>query len=80
MGNSKEGLRIHANILIDSGCKAEIAKDPEEGKCRVRHCCGEKGLGLCFERPEVPCDLLEINLELAKLHCIENFKEEGIEH
>lgn len=80
MENFKEGLRILANTSIDSGCKAEIAKNPEEGRCKIRQCCSGKGLDLCFECPEFPCDLLESNLGVVKFHCIGNFKEKGIEH
>ena len=80
MENSKEGLRILANTSIDSEYMAEITKNPEEGKCKIRQCCSGKGLDLCFECPEFPCDLLESNLGVVKFHCIGNFKEKGIEH
>jgi hypothetical protein len=79
----KEGLRILANTSIDSGCKAEIAKNPEEDRCEIRQCCSGKGLDLCCECPQFPCDLLESNSGVVKFHCIENLKEikeKGIEH
>jgi len=81
--NFKEGLRILANTSIDSGCKAEIAKNPEEDIYKIRQCCSGKGLDLCCECPEFPCDLLESNLGVVKFRCIENLKEikeKGIEH
>jgi hypothetical protein len=81
--NFKEGLRILANTSIDSGCKAEIAENPEEDRCKIRQCCTEKGFDLCSECAEFPCDLLESNLGVVKFHCIENLKEikeKGIEH
>jgi hypothetical protein len=81
--NFKEGLRILANTSIDSGCKAEIAENPEEVRCKIRQCCSGKGFDLCSECAEFPCDLLESNLGVVKFHCIENLKEikeKGIEH
>jgi hypothetical protein len=83
MENFKEGLRILANVPIDSGCKAEVTKNPEEDRCKIRQCCSGKGFDLCNECPEFPCDLLKSNLGVIKFHCIENLmeiKEEGIEH
>jgi hypothetical protein len=78
----REGLRILANISIDSGCKAEIAENPEEDRCEIRQCCSGKDLDLCCECPQFPCDLLESNSGVVKFHCIENLeeiKEKGIE-
>jgi len=71
--NLKEGLRILANTSIDSGCKADIAKNPEDDRCKIRQCCSGKGLDLCFECPEFPCDLLESNPGVVKFHCIGKF-------
>jgi len=81
--NLKEGLSILANTSIDSGCKAEIAKNPEDDRCKIRQCCYQKGLDLCSECTEFPCDLLKSNPGVIKFHCIENLmeiKEKGIEY
>jgi hypothetical protein len=77
MENFTEGLRILANISIDSGCKAEIVRNPEEGRGRIRQCCGGKGLDLCYGRPEFPCNLLKSNLDVEKFHRVENSEEKG---
>lgn len=72
-----------ANIQIDSGCKAEIAENPEEDRCKIRQCCHQKGLDLCCECNSFPCDLLKSNPEVIKFHCIDNLKEieeKGIEY
>ncbi|NIQ07697.1 MAG: DUF3795 domain-containing protein, partial [Candidatus Korarchaeota archaeon] len=81
--NFKEGLKILANTEIDSGCKADIAENPEEDRCKIRQCCHQKGLDLCCECPSFPCDMLKNNPGVIKFHCIENLreiKEKGIEH
>ena len=81
--NLKEGLRILANTPIDSGCKADIAKNPEDDRCKIRQCCYRKGFDLCCECSEFPCDLLKSNPGVMKFHCIENLqeiKEKGIEY
>ncbi len=81
--NFKKGLTILANTSIDSGCKADIAKNPENDRCRIRQCCYRQGFNLCCECPEFPCDLLENNPGVVKFGCIENLmeiKERGIEH
>ncbi len=81
--NFKEGLKILANTEIDSGCKADIAENPQEDRCKIRQCCHQKGLDLCCECPSFPCDMLKNNPGVIKFHCIENLreiKEKGIEH
>lgn len=81
--NFKEALRILANVPIDSGCKADIAQNPEDDRCRIRQCCNQKGFDLCSECSAFPCDLLESNPGVIKFHCIENLKEireKGIEY
>jgi hypothetical protein len=82
-GNLKEALKILANMPIDSGCKADIAENPENDRCKIRQCCFRKGLDLCNECPEFPCDLLKSNPGVMKFHCIENLikiKEKGIKY
>ncbi len=82
-GNLKEALKILANLPIDSGCKADIAENPEDDRCKIRQCCFQKGLDLCNECPEFPCDLLKSNPGVTKFHCIENLieiKEKGIKY
>lgn len=81
--NFKEALRILANVPIDSGCKADIAQNPEDDRCRIRQCCNQKGFDLCSECSDFPCGLLESNPGVIKFHCIENLKEireKGIEY
>ena len=81
--NFEEGLRILSNTQIDSGCKADIAENPEDDRCKIRQCCFRKGFDLCSECFEFPCDLLKTNLGVIKFHCIENLmeiKEKGIEY
>lgn len=83
IGNMKEGLRILANTQLDSGCKADIAENPEDDRCKIRQCCYQKGFDLCCECPSFPCDLLKSNPGVIKFHCIENLeemKENGIRH
>ena len=79
--NFKEALEILANTSIDSGCKADIAKKPEDDRCKIRQCCFQKGFDLCSECPDFPCNLLKSNPGVIKFHCIENLmeiKEKGI--
>lgn len=79
----REGLRILANTSIDSGCKADIAENPEDDRCEIRQCCFQKGFDLCSECSEFPCELLESNPGVIKFGCIENLrqiKEKGIEY
>jgi len=81
--NFKEGLRILANTSIDSGCKADIAENPEDDRCKIRQCCYQKSFDLCCECSEFPCELLKSNPGVIKFGCIENLreiKEKGIEH
>ena len=81
--NLKLGLQMLANSAIDSGCKADIAENPEEDRCRIRQCCVSKGLDLCNECADFPCELLKTNPGVIKFHCIENLneiKEKGIKH
>jgi hypothetical protein len=77
------GLGILANSNICSGCKAEVAKNPEEDRCKIRQCCYSKGFNLCAECPEFPCELLKTNPGVVKFHCMENLEEirdKGIKH
>lgn len=81
--NLKEGLRILANTEIDSGCKADIAANPEDDRCNIRQCCYQKGFDLCCECSSFPCDMLKNNPGVIKFHCIENLeeiKDKGIKH
>ncbi len=81
--NLKEGLKILANTPIDSGCKADIAKNPKDDRCKIRQCCYSKGFDLCCECFDFPCDLLKSNPGVIKFHCIENLqeiKEKGIKY
>jgi hypothetical protein len=81
--NFKEALRILANASIDSGCKADIAKNPDDDRCKIRQCCFQKGFDLCNECSDFPCDLLKSNPGVTKFHCIENLieiKEKGIKY
>lgn len=81
--NLRLGLQILANSTIDSGCKAEIARNRHEDRCRIRQCCAGKGLDLCSECGQFPCRLLKTNPGVMKFHCIENLyeiKEKGIEY
>ena len=81
--NFKAGLKILANSPIDSGCKADIAENPEDDRCKIRQCCFRKGFDLCSECSNFPCDLLKSNPGVIKFHCIENLKEikeKGIEY
>lgn len=83
MENLKEALRILANTPIDSGCKADIAENPEDDRCKIRQCCYQKGFDLCCECADFPCNLLKSNSGVIKFHCIENLmeiKEKGIEY
>lgn len=83
IGNLKEALKILANMPLDSGCKADVAENPEDDRCKIRQCCFRKGFDLCNECPEFPCDLLESNPGVIKFHCIENLieiKEKGIKY
>lgn len=82
-GNLKEALKILANLPIDSGCKADIAENPEDDRCKIRQCCFQKGFDLCNECAEFPCDLLKSNPGVIKFHCIKNLvqiKEKGIKY
>lgn len=81
--NFKAGLKILANSPIDSGCKADIAENPKDDRCKIRQCCFRKGFDLCNECSDFPCDLLKSNPGVIKFHCIENLKEikeKGIEY
>ena len=79
--NFREGLRILADTQIDSGCKADIAENPEDDRCKIRQCCFRNGFDLCNECTDFPCDLLKSNPGVIKFYCIENLieiKEKGI--
>lgn len=81
--NFKKGLKILADTQIDSGCKADIAENPEDDRCKIRQCCFRKGFDLCNECVDFPCDLLKSNPGVIKFHCIENLieiKERGIKY
>jgi hypothetical protein len=81
--NLKLGLQILANSGIDPGCKADVAENPEEDRCRIRQCCVGRGLDLCSECTHFPCELLRTNPGVMKFHCIDNLneiKEKGIRY
>ncbi len=73
--NFRKGLEIIANSGICSGCKAEIAEDPARDRCAIRQCCYRKGLSLCGDCPEFPCEQLKSNPGVIKFGCIENLRE-----
>lgn len=82
-GNLELGLRIVANSGICSGCKAEVAKDPEEDRCSIRQCCYRRGFDLCLECPSFACELLKTNPGVIRFHCVENLmeiKDKGLEY
>ena len=74
VANLIRGLEILAESGICSGCKAEIKND---GRCKIRTCCFEKGFDLCSECPEFPCETLKTNPGVIKFHCLVNFQEIG---
>lgn len=81
--NFKKSLTILSNTQIDSGCKADIAENPENDRCKIRQCCSQKGFDLCSECSKFPCDLLKTNPGVIKFHCIENLldiKRKGIKY
>ena len=81
--NLKCGLQILGQSGICSGCKAEIAKTPEQDRCQIRQCCFAKGFDLCNQCPDFPCETLKSSPGVIKFHCIENLKEikeKGIEY
>ena len=81
--NLKLGLQILASSAIDSGCKADISRNPEEDRCRIRQCCAGKGLDLCSECTEFLCELPTANPGAVRFLCIDNLKEikeKGTEH
>jgi len=73
--NFRKGLEIIANSGICPGCKAEIAEDPAQDRCTIRQCCFRKGLSLCGECAEFPCEQLKNNPGVIKFGCIENLRE-----
>jgi hypothetical protein len=79
--NLKAGIRILAQSGICSACKAEVAKKPEEDRCRIRQCCFAKGFDFCNQCPDFPCETLKSNPGVIKFGCIEKLgkiKEEGV--
>lgn len=79
----KDALTILATTTIDSGCKADIAANPDDDRCPIRQCCYHKGFDLCNECSDFPCDLLSSNPGVIKFRCIENLREikaNGIKH
>ncbi len=75
VANLRKGLEILANSGICPGCKAEVAKDPEKDRCKIRECCSSKGLDLCIECESFPCDELKNNPGVIKFGCIQNLEE-----
>ena len=73
--NFKKGLEVLANTTICSGCKQEIAGNPEDDRCRIRQCCDRRGLDLCSECPEFPCEILSSNPGVVKFGCVQNLRE-----
>ncbi len=81
--NLRLGLQILASSTIDSGCKAEIARSAEEDRCKIPQCCSGKGLALCSECVQFPCELLKTNPGVIRFHCIDNLneiKQKGIKY
>ncbi|NIM05514.1 MAG: DUF3795 domain-containing protein, partial [Armatimonadetes bacterium] len=82
-GDFGTGLQMLAKSAICSGCKAEVAKDPQEDRCGIRQCCYGQGLDLCVECAEFPCELLKTNTGVIRFHCIDNLmeiEEKGLQH
>ena len=73
--NFKRGLDLLANTTICSGCKQEIEENPEDDRCPIRQCCARRGLDLCNECTEFPCETLTSNPGVVRFGCIENLKE-----
>ena len=77
--SDRENLRLGLSLLSDSGicsgCKAEIARGPEQDRCKIRQCSSEKGSQLCSECEVFPCHLLKNNAGVTKWGCIENLEE-----
>jgi hypothetical protein len=80
--NLKAGLEGLAHSGICSGCKAEIAEQAKDDRCRIRQCCFGKGFDLCSQCSHFPCDTLKENPGVVKFGCIQNLEEikaEGVE-
>jgi len=73
--NLRLGLEIIANSAICSGCKAEVAENPADDRCKIHQCCFRRGFDQCSECENFPCDLLKNNPGVIKFHCIENLRE-----
>lgn len=79
----KKGLQAIANSGICSGCKAEIIKNPDEDRCKIRQCAFRKGYELCSDCPEFPCETLKSKSGVKEFHCIENLteiREKGVKY
>ncbi len=85
-GVDAEGFRRGLDSLTRSsicpGCKPEAPiHKPGEDRCRIRQCCYGKGLELCSQCNEFPCETLSTNPGVIKFHCVENLsriKVDGI--
>lgn len=73
MDNLLLGLQILSDTAICSGCKAEAGRDND--RCKIRQCCFNKGLSLCSECKDFPCQILKTNPGVIKFHTLDNFKE-----
>ncbi|KPL05809.1 hypothetical protein AMJ71_10835 [candidate division TA06 bacterium SM1_40] len=71
------GLEVLSESGICSGCKAELEKDPETDRCAIRQCCAAKGLLLCSECPDFPCEMLATNPGVIRFGCLENLRQIG---
>ncbi len=70
----KSGLEILAGSGICPGCKPEAEEKPDD-RCKIRQCCFKKGLDLCSECPDFPCEVLRSNPGVIKFGCIDNLNE-----
>lgn len=69
----RSGLEIMALSNICPGCKAEAGRDPD--RCDIRACAHNKGVDLCIECSDYPCDVLLNNPGVQRFDCLENLKE-----
>lgn len=80
----RRGLESLMRSSICPGCKAEApTRKPGEDRCQIRQCCFGKGLNLCSECGDFPCETLKTNPGVIKFYCLENLaciRDQGIEH
>jgi len=81
VGKFLHALEILGNLGVRSGCKAEIKQKPEEDRCKIRQCAYYRGVQLCVECDNFPCDLLKSHPGVIKFGYIDNLleiKEKGL--